>query len=362
MERCGKERPRRGREYPSFSSTLLDVIYRSIDESDAGGEPDPSPAVAQRRPIPPSKERTTLIRPRVLLPISTSSSSDNSSYGGFSSSSEPDSAASRRARIRQIRTLPPPSRSTAAISACPHPPPPPPLPRPTKRAPSPPAKHHRERTRSSSIRNKLRDLGRPKTPASPGSRLASLLNSLFANAAGKQRKPKPSPPIVVDDSPCSAASTRSRPCLVKTPSSRRGPASDDEGFKRSVRFHPVSVVMGEEILPRDQKIVYAGDPAAAARLDDRRWPTTVADGKAREDARRKVAEMLRSLEVEEEEEDEMSDSSSDLFELENLTVRAGGVGVGGGGGGRYRDELPVYETTHPGNNRAFLAASSNKNY
>ncbi|KAG6471791.1 protein BIG GRAIN 1-like [Zingiber officinale] len=355
MERCGKERP----QYPSFSSTLLDVIYRSIDESDGGGKPYPFPAAAQQRPIPPSKERT-LIRPRVLQPISTSSSSDNSSYGGFSSSSEPESAASRRARIRPIRTLPPPSRSAAAVSA--RPPPPPPPPRPTQRAPSPPAKHHRERTRSSSIRNKLRDLGRSKTPASPGSRLASLLNSLFANAAGKQRKPKPSP-LTVDDSPCSAASTHSRPCLVKTPSSRRGPASDDEGFKRSVRFHPVSVVMGEEILPCSQKIACARDPAAAARLDDRRRPISVADGKqAREDARRKVEQMLRSLEVEEEEEDEMSDSSSDLFELENLTVR-GGVGGGGvAGGGGYRDELPVYETTHLGNNPAFLAASSNKNY
>ncbi|KAG6468945.1 hypothetical protein ZIOFF_073640 [Zingiber officinale] len=276
-----------------------------------------NPVSAPRRSLPPSKVRT-MARPRGLSHISASSSSDNSSFGGFSSSSEPDSSASRRARIRPIRTLPPP-----------------PPPRPTQRAASPPEKHHRGRARSFSIRSRLRDLARSKAPSSPGSRFVSLLNSLFANAAGKQRKSKPS---TVDDSACHAAPTRSRPCLVKTPLSRKG---HDEGVKRSVRFHPVCVIMGEEVLPRSKNIPYAGERVAAARAEDQRRPAAVAEGIAREEARRKVEKLLRSLEVEEEvNEDEMSDSSSDLFELESLTIN--------GDGGGYRDELPVYKTTHPG--------------
>jgi hypothetical protein len=52
-------------------------------------------------------------------------------------------------------------------------------------------------------------------------------------------------------------------------------------------------------------------------------------------------------EEEEEESDDDDDiascASSDLFELDNLSV----VGIE-----RYREELPVYETTHLGTNRA----------
>ncbi|WOK93214.1 protein BIG GRAIN 1-like [Canna indica] len=342
MEKWGKERPRRGHEYPSFSSTLLDAIYRSIDESDAVGVAKPSPiAAAPRQPAPAyhsaaaAKERV-VTRPRGLPPISTSSSSDNSSYGGFSSSSEPESAANHSARMRPIRTV-----SVAPARSVSHPPPSPPLSQ--RRVPSSPAAHNREKTKSSSIRSKLRDLGRSK-PASPGARLAGLLNSLFATAAGKPRRPKSSPaPTTVDDSACSTASSYSRSCFVKTPSSRRGLPLEEEGVKRSVRFHPVSVIVGEDLRPCGQKIVCAGDRSAAEAKDKRRRSVAVPEGKEREETRRRVEELLRRYEDEEEEdEDEMSDSSSDLFELENLTVMGGG----------YRNELPVYETTHPGTYRA----------
>ncbi|XP_042386160.1 protein BIG GRAIN 1-like [Zingiber officinale] len=317
MERLEKERVRRRHECPSFSSSLLDVIYRSIDDSDKGGAVQAAAA----------RERV-FVSPSSLPPISSSSSSDNSSCSGFSSSSEPDSAASRRPQIRPIRTAPPPCRSSSAH---------PPTLQTTKQAASLPANNHHERTESTSIRSRLRDLGRrSKAPESPGSRLAVLLNSLFANAAGRRRKSKP-PPTAADGFPWSAPVAHSRPCLVKTPSSRRAAASEEEGAKRSVRFHPASVVMEVDRLPQGQKTMCHGNPSEAA----------ADEGKGRKEARQKLEDILRRFEAEEEaeEEDEMSDSSSDLFELDNLAFKAGG-------GGGYRDELPVYETTHRGTNCA----------
>ncbi|XP_064947668.1 protein BIG GRAIN 1-like [Musa acuminata AAA Group] len=348
MERWGKERPRRGHENPSFSSTLLDAIYRSMDESDGCGEPNPSVAAlaSPRLPAPSYRSAAAVsgkaVAPPVRLPpISTSSSSDNSSYGGFSSSSEPESASSHRARFRPIRIgVMAPDRSPSVL----RPPPPPPQ----------PAVHHSEKTKSGSIRSNRSDPGRPKAPASPGARLGRFLNALFSAAAKNPKKSKTSTLTVaaaaavhVGDPACSTASSHSRPCLVKTPSSRRAPGADDEGVKRSVRFHPVNVIMGEDLRPCGQKNVYACDRAAGAGTEIRRrsFATEAAKGKSRDEARRRVEELLRRFE---DEEDDMSDASSDLFELENLTV----MGAGGGGGGGYRHELPVYETTHPGTNRA----------
>lgn len=109
-------------------------------------------------------------------------------------------------------------------------------------------------------------------------------------------------------------------------------ASGAEAGKRSVRFYPVSVIVDEDSRPCGHK-----------RLQDD------AEGTAAPVAAR-VEELLRAAgagadaEAEEEGEDGGSESSSDLFELENLTVVMRG--------GRYRDELPVYETTDVSTNRA----------
>ncbi|URE01115.1 hypothetical protein MUK42_37021 [Musa troglodytarum] len=300
-----------------------------MDEYDAGGAPEPSLA-ASRKPAMVVSE-TAGSRPRGLLPISTSSSSDNSSYGGFSSSSEPESVSSHRARLRPIRSEEAPARCTAISGPPTRPPAPPPLEK-QQRISSPPVVHDRERTKSSSIRSKLRDLGRSKAPASPGGRLAALLNSLFAAAA---KRPKNAAGAVggYDDSACSTLSSHSRSCLVKAPSSRQAPPAEDEGAKRSVRFHPVSVIVGEDLRPCGQKSVYSGDRAAEAR---RRTVATEVEGKGKTET--------RMFEDGEEEDGEISDSSSDLFELENLTVMTRGEG--------YRDELPVYETTHAATYRA----------
>ncbi|KAJ0987335.1 hypothetical protein J5N97_005691 [Dioscorea zingiberensis] len=299
MDRWDGPPPRRNRENPSFSSSLLDAIYRSIDESEdatsSGNKtrraPDrlSIPTPPSRKPISGSGDRITVPVTDLPLPrrnydrhrptfASTSSSSDGSSYGGFSSSDAESAAHS----VRPVRV---PSRTDRS-----RPDPPPPAP---------------EKKKPDSIRSRFRDLRKSKAPASPGARLASFLNSLFTAAAthkkSKHRVPTPAPE---ETTPCSSASSYTRSCLSKTPSSagRRAP--------RSVRFCPVGVLVGEDCRPCGEKWIY---PAARA-FDE---------------------EM-------EDDDDVASDASSDLFELENLTA------IGGG----YQDELPVYETTNLGTNRA----------
>ncbi|KAG1334256.1 protein BIG GRAIN 1 [Cocos nucifera] len=329
MERWERPPSRRGRNNPSFSSSLLDAIYRSIDESDGGGggptrnhrksgAPDlsfsfSSSAAAARKKQSADELKWTAaaVSERALIrrgsvacrhgPVTpTSSSSDSSSYGGFSSSDAESYYSTGVKPVRSDRI-----RSDPVI-----------LP---------------EKKKAGSIRSRLRDLrkGRATGPTSPGARLASFLNSLFA-ATGSPKKSKiaaPQPPPPKAESACSSASSYSRSCLSKTPSSRgrRTPAAAVEGGKRSVRFCPVSVIVGEDCRPCGHKCLDDDDLAPPPP------PVVVA---------RRVEELLQGLEKEEEE-DAMSDTSSDLFELENLTAI-----------GRYRDELPVYETTDLGTNRA----------
>lgn len=320
MERWERPPPRRGRNNPSFSSSLLDAIYRSIDESDGGGGgpprdhrkggPDPcfssSAAAARKKKSADELKWTTaaVIRrgswdySRGLV-TPTSSSSDSSSYGGFSSSSDAESAASYYSAGVN------PARSDR-ILADPEVPP--------------------EKKKNGSFRSRLRDLRKGRAPTSPGARLASFLNTLFA-AAGNPKKPKISAPPL-PESACTSASSYSRSCLSKTPTTggRRTPSVAVEGGKRSVRFCPVSVIVGEDSRPCGHKCLYDSNLAAVAGP-----PPGVA---------RRVEELLRGLE-EDEEEEAMSDSSSDLFELENLTAI-----------GQFPDELPVYETTDLGTNHA----------
>ncbi|XP_074586412.1 protein BIG GRAIN 1-like [Curcuma longa] len=332
-ERWARGNNQGGYQNPSFSSTLLDAIYRSIDESDGNSAAFRNGSAHDRCCAPvgiPNRLPTTLRPPaeaanqrvssrcRTLPPISTSSSSDISSYGGFSSSSDPDSVVTR---LRPIRTGVAPLRSA---------PRPPPL----------AEEGEKKKKKSGSIRGKLRDMrgSRSATPASPGARLAGFLGSLLSAVSGTPRKQSPSSSATgaggCDDSACSTASSHSRSCLIKKPSTRERAAAE-EG-KRTVRFYPVSVIVDEGLQPCGQKSVY--EPNTSSRR---------LSGAALE-ARRRVEELLRGME---EEEEEMSDSSSDLFELENLT--ATGRGSGGGGGGGRTDELPVYETTRLDSNRSF---------
>ena len=242
------------------------------------------------------------------------------------------------------------------------------------------------------------DLKKVKQPISPGGRLASFLNSLFTTGntkkakiedLGSHRNSKTTTgSSSTTTTTCSTASSFSRSCLSNTPSSR-GKFSNVGGAKRSVRFCPVSVIVDEDCRPCGHKSLHEDQEsttAAAALMaltnngveqvgyyvvdDDRRRVQEVAIDLLKSyqkknnnvindvvskklnknDSDNDVVEFdMRDVvhdgnEVfDDDDDDAASCSSSDLFELDNLSA----IGIE-----RYREELPVYETTHFDTNRA----------
>ncbi|KAL5210437.1 hypothetical protein ABZP36_006060 [Zizania latifolia] len=284
-----------GADQPSFSSTLLDAIYKSMDEpgpghangaealtaaaaSGAAAKKQQHEALHYSYYYKPSLAGSYRARAPAGPHATTSSSSECSSYGGFSSS---EAESSHHRRLRPIRTTVPGGE---------------PAPAPEKKA----------KKAVASIRAKFRDL---RKPDSPGLRLAGFLNSIFA---GKRTPATPPSATAAAESACSTASSYSRSCLSKTPSTR-GQA------KRTVRF-----------LDSDSESL------ASTVADRRRVPVEA------------VQQMLlqrMEMESDDDDDDESSDASSDLFELENFAA----IAPSGAG---YRDELPVYETTRVALNRA----------
>ncbi|KAJ8756087.1 hypothetical protein K2173_024634 [Erythroxylum novogranatense] len=418
------ERPAREdrfRENPSFSSTLLDAIYRSIDESDEKGEEEvilyreatrkklgSAWREDRREEVTKSFQRACMIEKWMekkvsyeksgvrknymenriekkpskkfdsLLLNSSSSSSESSSGGGFSSSeSEPVYAALR-------------SRSSSSSTKTTHT-----MQRPKPIRTSVSQSHeralgeidmfrHHDRTHDAVakkpkneggfIKTKSRalkiygDLKKVKQPISPGGRLASFLNSLFT--AGNPKKAKISSSVYEKSnnklkseqaSTCSSASSFSRSCLSKTPSSR-GKLSN--GTKRSVRFYPVSVIVDEESRPCGHKSLYGTDESVMTVTATTRSSSTEELKIHVMKQHRRVEEIardrLKNYQKKNEEvdirdfcsgnegsttddDDAASCASSDLFELDNLSA----IGIE-----RYSEELPVYETTHLDTNLA----------
>ncbi|KAK1358491.1 Corepressor interacting with RBPJ 1-like [Heracleum sosnowskyi] len=185
-------------------------------------------------------------------------------------------------------------------------------------------------------------------PVSPGSRLSSFLNSLFTST-GNAKKAKIDKRKYASVNASSACSSTRSSCFSKTPSSR-GKLSD--GVKRSVRFYPlVSVIMDEDRKCKDiGRHTYDNVPTRNSLCAE--------EIRERENNRR-AREVLKNYEKKLEEfkmmnkdEDCESCASSDLFELDNLdsvtAIRQ-----------RYSQELPVYETTSLDANRA-IAHGANR--
>ncbi|XP_051147543.1 protein BIG GRAIN 1-like A [Andrographis paniculata] len=206
-------------------------------------------------------------------------------------------------------------------------------------------------------------------PVSPGGRLAGFLNSLFAggnNPAKHNKSPDSSSAAKsANASTCSSASSFSRSCLSKTPSSSRGKSKSSTAGKRSVRFSPVSVIVDDSDdsrrpCERNQTLNFnlpTTTTTAAAMIREELMAEAMKKSRRVEAAAR---DLLRSYhrknqfeyeidrvrkpqttnhifhgdDDEAEEDDAGSCGSSDLFELENLS----GIGM---------EELPVYETTRP---------------
>lgn len=197
------------------------------------------------------------------------------------------------------------------------------------------------------------DLKKVKQPISPGRKLATFLNSLFTNAAGSSKKhkantnPHNSPASKsANTSTCSSASSFSRSCLSKPPSS-------SSVAKRSVKFFPGSVdcqPCGPKAFHQENKPIHKTlyselvKNSNKSSIDEELMVHVMEYNRRVEDAAmdflRKTHFTNRVFHQESEEEDEDDDmescASSDLFELDNLST----IGVE-----RYRKELPVYETT-----------------
>lgn len=340
--REGRNRSRRENQNPSFSSTLLDAIYRSIDEPDAGKPEEKliSYKDTMRKKI--SSDRRKSIDSTMLN--SSSSSSDSSSGGGFSSS-ESDSfygVKTRSSSYTEGYSIQRPKPIRTGVAAWDE-----------KHAPPQFEKPKREggfiRTKSKALKI-YSDLKKVKQPISPGGRLASFLNSLFTPGTPKKAKISAgydgsqiqTKTKTVSSSTCSSASSFSRSCLSKTPSSRTNSTA-----KRSVRFYPVSVILGEDC---HKSLHETEQNAAIANSNNRDLEFRIME------ENRRVVEAAKELlknyhkkkedfdmnEAEfsdEEDDDAASCASSDLFELDHLSVE------------RYREELPVYETTNLGTNR-----------
>ncbi|KAJ9559602.1 hypothetical protein OSB04_004762 [Centaurea solstitialis] len=220
------------------------------------------------------------------------------------------------------------------------------------------------------------DLKKVKQPISPGGRLSSFLNSLFVTGNAKKSKTSSAVSAAAGDggctgaescrldrksksanaSTCSSASSFSRSCLSNTPSSSsRGKSSN--GLKRSVRFYPVSEVVdcGHKSLNEEE------DEDEETGLRSVRFVknSTNEEVRMKQTARNVLLKSYqKKIDCEFDSkhgaknndddvnccsDDGKSDSSSDLFELDNLAA----IGME-----KYREELPVYETTHLDTNRA----------
>ncbi|KAG2304595.1 hypothetical protein Bca52824_033246 [Brassica carinata] len=303
---------RRDHRHPSFSSTLLDQIYRSIDDSSDVSmrkkqSLDENRVCLEKILVNRRKTADDVVRSRkpttvepVFFKHSSSSSSDSSGF----SSSESDSF------YRRTRS----SRSPPAIHH---------HPKPVRTNVERP-KDNNNKVKSKALKM-YNDLKKVKQPISPGGRLATFLNSLFT---GNTKKPSKT---ATSSTTCSSASSFSRSCLSKTTSS-------SEKTKRSVRFCPV---LDEDSTRHHHRSL---DTHRESRvMEENRRVIEAAKELIRTYQKNKdVVNISGQEEDDDDDDDSASCASSDLFELDNLSA----IGIE-----RYREELPVYETTRLNTNR-----------
>lgn len=346
--------------HPSFSSTLLDAIYRSIDQGEDQNlvmygetimrKKQQQPAMSRTEEEIANFQRACMIekwmekkvrekaaarrKPTAAETVFRSSSWDSSGGGaGFLSSSFYEK------RPKPIRVCDSGFNKEKSASK---------------------NQDGFMKTKSRALKI-YADLKKVKQPISPGARLAGFLNSLFT-AAGNTKKPKmnnpeTNSPILKSanaSSTCSSASSFSRSCLSKTPSSRGKSAG---GEKRSVRFNDDFQPCGHKSLHEEMNVVNCKKQNLEAINEEIMVHVNVIENNRRvEEAARDFLRnyhLTKSHDMDQEFEDEDDDNddaasyaSSDLFELDNLSA----IGME-----RYREELPVYETTRLHTNRAIAS-------
>lgn len=195
------------------------------------------------------------------------------------------------------------------------------------------------------------DLKKPKSPQnqpiSPGARIAAFINSIFRNSGDRKPNP-PSPASLSSSTPitstCSSSSSFSRSCLSKTTSSARAKSSSST---RSVRFYPVSVIADEDSRPCGHRSLHREDETPKSKFENNRNQSKCRREEEIDTLMKMIKRNCRDRAASssfdnggDDSNEEMNDgescASSDLFELENLSS----IGVS-----RYAEELPVYGTT-----------------
>ncbi|KAL6556696.1 hypothetical protein OROGR_005984 [Orobanche gracilis] len=305
-EKHNKSR-RSPKHMPSFSSTLLDEIYRSIDvsadksedtkayrekvikkQSGCRGKTDITEEYEETKIFTRAclveklmeKEKTEKAAPKRgptlepqnrslqenhindLLFFSSTSCSNSDSSGVLSSSpSEAEFFASQTTpKVSCFSTRPKPVRTGVPA-------------RGNKNKPQVDCSlfggHEKNKTGDDLVNHKsmalkiYAHLKKVKQPISPGGRLTGFINSLFRDANGK----KPEKNVDTDKKnrdyfksrkaepvSCSSASSFPRSCLSKyPPKSRERVRSGDQ---QTVRFHPVSVIVDEDSRPCGHRCIY----------------------------------------------------------------------------------------------------------
>ncbi|XP_071723172.1 protein BIG GRAIN 1-like A [Rutidosis leptorrhynchoides] len=171
------------------------------------------------------------------------------------------------------------------------------------------------------------NLKRAKEPISPGGRLSTFLNSLFTNGHHlKKLKDLNNQKVErttksAHGSTCSSVSSFTRSCLSKDSPRSREKRLNNGNVRRTVRFYPVSVIFDEDCRPCGEKYICSEQDILKVHVTS-------------------MSQKFDDDDEEEDDDDMKSDASSDLFELDHLSIL------------KECEELPVYETTHFGMNQA----------
>ncbi|XP_073029975.1 protein BIG GRAIN 1-like B [Primulina eburnea] len=302
---------RHSKNNPSFSSTLLDQIYSSIDANAEDFKPKKEAKMSQNgfRFVKTcstddyDEEMVTVKRRPTLFPEDDDflffSSSSSYSSGALSSS---DTEFMGRVSCLSSKTRPKPIRTAGFLE--------------NQTNKSEDDDMIKFKSRASKIYANFRKV---KQPISPGGRLTSFLNSLFHNTNGKKGK-KLDPD-----------------CLSATRSCLSGMSRNGNG--RTVRLNPI---VNEDSGACGHKCIYLEisdkfrrpplpQPNASAELK-----SSLREGKAHDALRGFHIKSSSKFTKTEDDDGVLSDSSSDLFELDHLNM----FGID-----RFCEELPVYETT-----------------
>lgn len=292
---------RRAPDQPSFSSTLLDAICDSMDEGGEDGRTRnaASAAAKKRQEAANSYHYYYCYKPSLAASYRAApalgSTADCPGRGYFSSSEVEYSLR----RLRPIRTSAAGGAGDGAAVA-------------RKQRHEQPDVEKTAKTKPGSASARA-----CRRPASPGARLASLLNSIFSGKRPSAQRPACSPdypePACSTAPPSSSSSYARRPCHAKTP--RTPPTTTTTARARPSRSRTV------RFLDIDGKVAVAAAVAGCRRIPVMEVEADTDDGG-----------------------EESSDASSDLFELDSLAA----IAPAGGRDGSYGDELPVYGTTGVG--------------